>query len=86
MRKLLTGDGFEISMGADITASGSRRIAAIETSSQPLLHCCTSAGHVQPFSTINGICFSCKNSSIASAVRVSYARALLVISGINASI
>jgi hypothetical protein len=66
---LRTGDG---------SRAGSRRIAAIETSSQPILHCCTSTVHVQPFSTIKGICFSCKNFSISSAVRVSYARALLV--------
>jgi hypothetical protein len=50
-----------------------RRIAAIEASSQPFLHCCASTGHVQPFFTIKGICFSRKNFSTASAVRVSYA-------------
>jgi hypothetical protein len=53
-----------------------------------LLQCwnCTSTGHVQPSSMIKGICFSCKNFSIASAVRVSYAWTLLIYFIINASI
>ena len=56
------------------------------TRTQLLLHCCISTGHVQPFLTLKGICFSRKKTSIASAVRVSYARVLLVYLGINASI
>ena len=52
------------------------RLSKIGQPTQPSCILCNGTGHIPPFSTSKGICFSRKYFPIASAVRVSYVPAL----------
>jgi hypothetical protein len=63
--------GRSVSVGGAGDGAWSHNIAAIETSTQPLVHC-NDTEHIPPFSTSTGNCFLCKKFSTASAVRAFY--------------